>query len=59
MKISEIKKILNAIVLTREDQLDRNVVGAGGADLMADVLPAADCMSMDFGGWTVRGKNEN
>lgn len=40
MKISEIKAILNATVLTGEDQLERTVVGAGGADLMADVLSA-------------------
>jgi predicted transcriptional regulator len=40
MKLYEIQKILDAIVLTGEDQLDRNVVGAGGADLMADVLSA-------------------
>ena len=38
MKLSEIQKILEATVLSGEDQLDRNVVGAGGADLMADVL---------------------
>ena len=41
MKISEIKAILDATVLTGEDQLERTVVGAGGADLMADVLSAA------------------
>ena len=40
MKLSEIKNILDATVLTGEDQFDRNVVGAGGADLMADVLSA-------------------
>ena len=40
MKISEIKAILNATVLCGEDQLERTVVGAGGADLMADVLSA-------------------
>ncbi len=40
MKISEIKAILDATVLTGEDQLERTVVGAGGADLMADVLSA-------------------
>ena len=40
MKISEIQTILNATVLTGEDQLDQSVVGAGGADLMADVLSA-------------------
>lgn len=40
MKLYEIQKILDATVLTGEDQLDRTVVGAGGADLMADVLSA-------------------
>jgi predicted transcriptional regulator len=40
MKLYEIQNILDATVLTGEDQLDRNVVGAGGADLMADVLSA-------------------
>lgn len=40
MKISEIQNILDAKILTCEDQLDRNVMGAGGADLMADVLSA-------------------
>ena len=40
MKISEIKAILDATVLSGEDQLERTVVGAGGADLMADVLSA-------------------
>lgn len=41
MKAVEIKKILDAEVLSGEDQLDRNVLGAGGADLMNDVLAAA------------------
>ena len=40
MKLYEIKEILNAAVLVGEDQLDKNVVGGGGADLMADVLSA-------------------
>ena len=40
MKISEIKDTLKAEVLVGEDQLDRSVVAAGGADLMADVLSA-------------------
>lgn len=40
MKISEIKDILKAEILVGEDQMDVNVVGAGGADLMADVLSA-------------------
>jgi predicted transcriptional regulator len=41
MKISEIRDILKADVLVGEDQLDKSVVAAGGADLMADVLSAA------------------
>ena len=40
MKLSEIQNILDATVLTGEDQLDKSVVGAGVADLMADVLSA-------------------
>ena len=40
MKLSEIKEILNAAVLVGEDQLDKTVIGGGGADLMADVLSA-------------------
>ena len=40
MKISEIKKTLNAELLVGEDQVDKNIVAAGGADLMADVLSA-------------------
>ncbi len=40
MKVSEIKDILKAEVLVGEDQLDINITGAGGADLMSDVLAA-------------------
>jgi len=40
MKISEIKKALKAELLVGEEQLDKNIVAAGGADLMADVLSA-------------------
>ena len=40
MKISEIIKALDAEVLVGEDQLDKKIVAAGGADLMADVLSA-------------------
>jgi predicted transcriptional regulator len=40
MKISEIRDILKAEVLVGHDQLDRSVIGGGGADLMADVLSA-------------------
>jgi len=40
MKIAEIQKALKAELLVGEDQLDKNIVAAGGADLMADVLSA-------------------
>jgi serine kinase of HPr protein (carbohydrate metabolism regulator) len=40
MKISEIKDALKAEILVGEDQLDKNIVAAGGADLMGDVLSA-------------------
>ena len=40
MKISEIKDILKAEILVGQDQMDVRVSGAGGADLMADVLSA-------------------
>ncbi len=40
MKLSEIKDVLKAEVLVGEDQLDKTLVGAGGADLMDDVLAA-------------------
>jgi predicted transcriptional regulator len=40
MKLSEIKDILKAEVLSGEEQLDKTIAGAGGADLMTDVLAA-------------------
>jgi len=40
MKLSEIKDVLKAEVLSGEDQLDKTIAGAGGADLMEDVLAA-------------------
>ena len=40
MKLSEIKDVLKAEVLAGEDQLDKTIAGAGGADLMEDVLAA-------------------
>ena len=40
MKLSEIKDILKAEILAGKDQLDKTIVGAGGADLMGDVLAA-------------------
>ncbi len=41
MKLFEIRDILKAEVIVGEDQMDRSVIGAGGADLMGDVLSAA------------------
>jgi predicted transcriptional regulator len=38
MKLSEIKDILKAKVLTGEDDLGRNIVAGGGADIMEAVL---------------------
>ena len=40
MKLSEIKNTLDAEVLSGHDQMDMNIVGGGGADLMEDVLSA-------------------
>ncbi len=37
MKISEIKDILKAEVLAGNDNLDKSVVAAGGADMMDDI----------------------
>jgi len=41
MKLYEIKRILKAVVLVGEDQLEKTITGGGGADLMEDVLAAA------------------
>jgi predicted transcriptional regulator len=41
MKISEIKKILNAKVLTGKENLDKEIYCAGASDLMSDVLAYA------------------
>ena len=38
MKLSEIKDILKAKVLTGEDDLGRNIVAGGGADIMEAIL---------------------
>ena len=38
MRLSEIKRILNAEVLWGEDRLDREVISACGSDFMSDVL---------------------
>ena len=40
MKLAEIKSILDAEVLNGNDQLDKVIIGGGGADLMKDVLAA-------------------
>ena len=40
MRISELRDTLNATVLVGENQLDKKVVGGGGADLMSDILSA-------------------
>ena len=41
MKVYEVQEALEAEVLTGQDRLDRTVVGAGGADIMAAFLAAA------------------
>ncbi len=41
MKVVEVRDILKAEVLVGHELLDRTVTGAGGADLMEDVLAAA------------------
>ncbi len=38
MKISEIKSLLNAKVLSGEENLDNDVLAACGSDMMSDVL---------------------
>lgn len=38
MKLSEVKRILNASLLTPEDGLEKEVYSACGCDLMSDVL---------------------
>ena len=38
MRLSEIKRILNAEVLWGEEHLDREVISACGSDFMSDVL---------------------
>jgi predicted transcriptional regulator len=40
MKISEMKEILNAEMLSGEDQMDKVIDAGGAADLMDDVLAA-------------------
>jgi predicted transcriptional regulator len=41
MKLFEVKNILAAEVLVGEEQLDRDIVGGGSADLMEDILSSA------------------
>ena len=41
MKISEVRDILKATILTGDDQMERTVIGAGGADIMDAFLAAA------------------
>lgn len=40
MKISEVMETLKATVLVGDDQLDKEVISAGAADLMDDILAA-------------------
>jgi predicted transcriptional regulator len=40
MKLSEIRDILNADVISGKNLMDINIIGGGGADLMDDVLAA-------------------
>ena len=41
MKLSEIKNILKAEVISGDQYLDRTITGGGAADLMDDILAAA------------------
>ena len=41
MKVSEIREILKADVLTGDERMDDRITGGGSADLMEDVLSAA------------------
>jgi predicted transcriptional regulator len=52
MKLFEVKDILQATVLTCEDQLDKTVPAAGGADIMSDILAAAAVDSLFLTGNT-------
>lgn len=40
MKLSEIRDVLKATVVTGEEALDQTIVAGGGADLMEDILSA-------------------
>ncbi len=50
MKISQVKKLLNAEVIYGEQMLDREVFSAFGCDLMSDVLAHAKDQSMLISG---------
>lgn len=52
MKLSEVKKILNADVIVGEEHLDLEVKTAFGADLMSDVLAFAKAGSLLLTGLT-------
>jgi len=41
MKLSEVRDVLKAEVITGGDRMDTIITGGGGADLMGDVLSAA------------------
>jgi len=41
MKLFEVKNILAAEVLVGDEQLDRDIIGGGSADLMEDILSSA------------------
>lgn len=41
MKLSEVKKVLAAEVLVGDEQLDKDIIGGGSADLMEDILSSA------------------
>ena len=50
LKLSEVKKILNAEVVCGKEMLDREVSSAFGCDLMSDVLAHARDQSMLISG---------
>jgi predicted transcriptional regulator len=52
LKLSEVKKILNADVIVGEEHLDLEVKTAFGADLMSDVLAFAKAGSLLLTGLT-------
>ncbi|WP_026485861.1 hypothetical protein [Caldanaerobius polysaccharolyticus] len=46
MTLKEVKELLNAVVLTGEEYLYRDVKAAYGADLMSDLLSASEGKSL-------------